>query len=146
MWCMIPEMWKPEFFVILSHFSKFWFFGLLVGYTNNPKNQNFEKTETNHDHLCFTVPEIWCITDVIVIFHFWAIFCPFTPLTAQKIKIKKKETSGNILHKSTKNIMICYTVPEIWYVTDIIVIFHFGLFFAFLPPTPQKEGLWQCVN
>ena len=26
-----------------------------------------------------------------------------------------------------------YTVPEIWHVTDVIVIFHFGLFFALLP-------------
>ena len=24
----------------------------------------------------------------------------------------------------------CYTVPEIWRVTDVIFIFHFGLFFA----------------
>ena len=23
--------------------------------------------------------------------------------------------------------IICYTVPEIWRVTDVIVIFHFGL-------------------
>ena len=23
--------------------------------------------------------------------------------------------------------IICYTVPSIWYVTDLIVIFHFGL-------------------
>ena len=27
-----------------------------------------------------------------------------------------------------------YTVPEIWHMTDVIVTFHFGLFFAFLPP------------
>ena len=26
--------------------------------------------------------------------------------------------------------IICYTVPEIWCVTDVIVIFHFGIFFA----------------
>ena len=44
-------------------------------------------------------------------FSFWAIFCPFTPsppLTARKIKIKKKEkknTPGDIitLHKGSKN-------------------------------------------
>ena len=38
--------------------------------------------------------------------------------------------------KSTKCAMImiiCYTVPEIWGVTDVIFIFHFGLFFAFSP-------------
>ena len=26
--------------------------------------------------------------------------------------------------------IIGYTVPEIWQVTDVIVIFHFGQFFA----------------
>ena len=26
--------------------------------------------------------------------------------------------------------IICYTVPDIWHVPDVIVIFHFGLFFA----------------
>ena len=36
-----------------------------------------------------------------------------------------------------KIMIIWYTIPEIWHVTDgqmyIIVIFHFGLFFALLP-------------
>ena len=31
-----------------------------------------------------------------------------------------------------KIMIICYTVPQIC-VTDVIVIFHFGLFFALLP-------------
>ena len=36
--------------------------------------------------------------------------------------------------------MIIYcTVPEIWHVTDVIVIFHFGLFFALLPPKKQSK-------
>ena len=30
--------------------------------------------------------------------------------------------------------IIGYTVPEVWRVTDVIAIFHFGLFFALLPP------------
>ena len=121
---------------------------------------------------------------------FWAVFCPFTPIT-QKIKILKnwKKTPGDIiiLHKCTKNndhmlygswdmarsrcvtfhfglflpfylpnspkiqnlkkmkkdawryhqlynsvpkiMIICYTVPEIWHMTDVI-IFYFGPFFA----------------
>ena len=40
-------------------------------------------------------------------FSFWATFCPFTPLIAQKSKVKKKEkkTPGDIiiLHMCTKN-------------------------------------------
>ena len=41
-----------------------------------------------------------------------------------------------------KIMIICYTVPEIWCVMDVIAIFHFGLCFSFLPPTfnnPKNE-------
>ena len=41
-------------------------------------------------------------------FSFWAIFCPFTPVTVQKIKIstkkKKEKKPGDItFHNCTKN-------------------------------------------
>ena len=36
--------------------------------------------------ICYTVPEIWHVMDVIAMLN----FLPFYPLTAQKIKIKKK--------------------------------------------------------
>ena len=56
----------------------------------------------------------WCTVPVETVydrcncyFSFWAIFCLFTPLTAQKIKIfkKMKKTPGDItiLHICTKN-------------------------------------------
>ena len=77
-------------------------------------------------------------------FSFWAIFCSFTRLTAQKMKMKKKKKERkkcleiSSFYTSVPKIMIlCYTVPEIWCVTDAI-IFHFGLFFALLPPAPQQ--------
>ena len=35
--------------------------------------------------------------------------------------------------------IICSTVPEIWHVTHVIVIFHFRLFFALLPPNSPKN-------
>ena len=75
-------------------------------------------------------------------FSFWAIFCPFTPLTAWKMKISKKwkkHLEISSFYTSVPKIMIiCYTVPEIWHMTDVIVIFHFGLFFALLPLMAQK--------
>ena len=40
--------------------------------------------------ICYTVPEIWCMTDAIFIFHFGLFFTLLPPLTAQKIKIYKK--------------------------------------------------------
>ena len=38
--------------------------------------------------------------------------------------------------------IICYTDPEIWCVTEVIV-FHFGLFFALFYPTnsPKNQNL-----
>ena len=41
--------------------------------------------------ICYTVPEDMERDACHCYFSFWAIFCPFTSLTAQKIKIKKSE-------------------------------------------------------
>ena len=70
---------------------------------------------------------------------FLAIFCPFNPITAQKMKYQSKKRKKQLEISSfytgvPKTMIIDYTVPEIWHVTDVIVIFHFGLFFALLPP------------
>ena len=35
--------------------------------------------------------------------------------------------------------IICYNVPEIWCMTDVIVIFDFGLFFPFYFPSSLKN-------
>ena len=35
-------------------------------------------------------------------FSFWVIFCPFTPLTAQKMKIKKKWKKARRYHNLTR--------------------------------------------
>ena len=70
-------------------------------------------------------------------FSFWVIFCHFTPLTALKIEIKKKKKkkmAGDfiILHKCTKNHNHMLYCSWKWHMTDVIVIFHFGLFFSLL--------------
>ena len=75
-------------------------------------------------------------------FSFWAIFCPFTPLRAWKIKFQKKwekllEISS--FYTSVPKLMTIYfPVPEICHVADII-IFHFGQFFALPPPPPNNS-------
>ena len=69
---------------------------------------------------CYTVPEIWHVTDKCY-FSFWANFCPFTPLTAQKIKILKKGKKTLEISSfdiCVPKIMIRCMVPEIWYTTD----------------------------
>ena len=80
------------------------------------------------------VPEIWSTTGNVL--SFWTIFCPFTPLTTQKIKILKiwKNCPEISFYTSVPKIMLYFTVPEIWHVTDVIFTFHFGPFFALLLP------------
>ena len=74
-------------------------------------------------------------------FSFWAIFCSFTPLTAQKnknfTKMKKKKKPGDIiiLHKCIPKIMIiCYIVPKIWCVKMQLLFFILAYFLPFYPP------------
>ena len=81
-------------------------------------------------------------------FSLWVIFCPLNPKNQILKKWKKLMeiasfyTSVGIasFNTSVPQIMIiCYTLPEIWHMTDVTVIFHFGLFFALLPPTSPKN-------
>ena len=45
--------------------------------------------------------------------------------------MKKKHLEISLFYTSVPETMIlCYTIPEIWYLTDVSFIFHFGLFFA----------------
>ena len=121
---------------------------------NNLKNQNFEKVkETPGDiiilHMCtindnHMVYGSWDMErDRQNFLSFWTIFCPFTLLTTRKIKILKKwqkRLEISSFYTSVPKIMIiCYTVPEIWRVTDVIVIFYFGLFLHFYPPNSPKN-------
>ena len=92
--------------------------------------------------ICYTFPEIWQVTDVIVTFHLLGYFLPFYPPNSpknKKIPKKWKETLEiSSFYTSVPKIMIIsYTVPEIRCMADIIVIFHFRLFFALLHPLPH---------
>ena len=75
-------------------------------------------------------------------------FCHLGPFFAlQKSKFQKNGKNTWWYHHfwfytSVPKIMIIgYTVPEIWHVTDVIVLFYFGLFFAFLPSPPSSVPL-----
>ena len=116
---------------------------------NSPSNETFTKMKNtwlchhltkctkNHDRM------LYCSWDMVCdgcncYFSFCAIFCIFIllPLTAWKMKISKQwekrlEISSSYTTEP-KSMIICYTVPEILCVSDVIVIFHFMLFFAFL--------------
>ena len=137
-WCMVLEIY-------FCHFGPF--SALLP--PNNPKNQNFEKLKykpgdtiilqrciTNSNHIMYGSWDMKC--DRQNFLSFCTVFDLFTHLTTQKIKILKnwkKLLKILSFYTSVPKIMIiCYNIPGIWCLTDVIVIFYFGLFSALLPP------------
>ena len=88
----------------------------------------------NQDHMMYGSWDMKCNRQNF--FVILAIFLPFTPPPPKSPKnenIKNKKNPGDIiiLHKCTKNHIIPSTVPEIWHMTDVIVIFIFGFTFPF---------------
>ena len=117
---------------------------------NRSKSENFNKMNNTLELssfntsvpkimiICCIAPKIWLMTDVIAIFCF-GLFLPFCspnspPKTKISIKLKKRLQISSFYTSVPKIIIIYYTVPEIWRVTDVIAIFHFRLFFALLRP------------
>ena len=94
----------------------------------------------------YTVPDIWCMLDVIV-FHL-GYFLPFYPPNSPKNKNLKKHLEISSFYTSVPKIMIiCYTILKIWCVKDVIVVFHSGHFFTLLPPpTAQKMEISKKWN
>ena len=153
-WYISPEIWSADrqnFVVVLGHFLPFY-------PHNSPKNKTIKKKKMkktpgdiiilhkctkNHDH------RLYCSWDMAQdgcnwYFSFWAIFCSFTSLTTRKMKISKKCMEMSSFNTTVpKIIIICFTVPEIWRMTGVIVIFHFGLCFSILPPYQLKKQKFQ---
>ena len=69
-------------------------------------------------------------------YSLWAIFCPVTHLTAQKMKTSKKWNKHPEISpfntKVPKIMTICFPVPEIWHVRCN----YFSLWAIFCPFTP----------
>ena len=133
-WCMLSKIWSAtdKIFVILSHF-----FANLSH--SQPEKSKFSKNEKSDYFLRYGARDRQSF--FIILGHFLPFYqphrpTPCNPTTSQKSKILKKwETPGDIiiLYKCTKIMIICYTVPKIRRVTDVIVIFHFWLFLG-APP------------
>ena len=116
-----------------------------------PQDTNIlHKCTKNHDR------RLYCSWDMArdgcnCYLSFWVIFCPFAPVTVQKMKISKKNWKNlevSSFYTSVRRIMIiCYTNPEIWCVTDVIVIFILGYFLPFYPPnSPKNENIKEMKN
>ena len=114
------------------------------------KIKNFEKMEKkklediiilqmftiNDSHMVYGFSDVECNSQIFL--TFWTIFCPFTPHNNPKnqnsAKLKKSLKISSFYICVPKIMIRWCTVPEIWCVTDVIVISHFGLFFALLLP------------
>ena len=84
--------------VILDQFMPF--------YPLKPEKSKFWKNKKTRMIICYTAPEIWCVTDAILTFYFRLVldhFLPFYPLKPEKSKLKqktKKNTHDHMLHCS----------------------------------------------
>ena len=112
-------------------------------YTINEDHMNYGSWDIRHDGQSFL--------------SFWAIFCPFTPFTPSLKKWKNQLKVSSFYTSIPKTTIICYTVPEIWYVMDVndkiiwcmvpeiwsttdrIFFFHLGHFLPFYPPNSPKN-------
>ena len=89
----------------------------------------------------YMVPDTWSMKDNFL--SFWAIFCCFTPLTNWKITILKKfKKHLEILSfcTSAPKIIICYTVPGIWHMTEVIFFPFWAIFCPFTPNSPKNQN------
>ena len=102
---MTNQAQQNESFVVLGYFLPFY-------PINNPKNKNFEKMKKNtwRYHHFTQVHHKWQSYDAWFpryrvqqnLLSFWAIFCPFTQLTTQKIRILKNEKNNQRYHHFTQ--------------------------------------------
>ena len=139
---MVPEIWSTTD-IIFSHFGPIFVLlpPIIPDYWKNEKNlwRYHHFTLVYHKWQSYDILLLRYQVDRQIFLSFWAIFCPFTPLTTPKIRFWKKWKKKKCLEISSfytsapKIMIICYIVPEILHVTDVI-IFHFGLFFALLQP------------
>ena len=74
---------------------------------------------------------------------FFALLPPNKPENQNFAKIKKLLDISSFYTSVPKIMIICYTVLEIWHMTDVIFIFDFGLFFALLPPMATQKSKFK---
>ena len=145
--CLRYGAWKTDFFLILDHFLSFY---TPLPSPNNPENQNFQKMKKktkkpgdiiilhkctiNDNHMIYGSWDMKCTRQtfflILAICHFLPFYLPNNLKNEISKKWKKRLEISSFYTSVPKIMIIGYTVPEIWQVTDVIVIFHFGQFFA----------------
>ena len=147
-WCMVPEILSITDRFFLSFWTIFCPFITLT--TQNIKIlKKLQKTwiyyHLTHVYHKLQSYDVWFLRYRVWWTEFFVVLdksLPIYPLKSRKIKILKKwKKCQEILSFYTsvpKIRIICYTVPQIWCMADVI-IFHFGLFFALLPPPTSPK-------
>ena len=129
-----PAIWRPKIQKISLRCPPSERFMEIAIYANSKETQSLAKNSCRQN----------CLDKSL------ATLFPFTPLTAQKMKISKQWQKGlEISFYTSVPQIICYTVPEIWHVSDVIVIFSFwGIFSSFTLLTAQKlkKNTWRCQH
>ena len=95
----------------------------------------------NDSHMIYGFSDMECSRQFffVILDHFLSFYHPSNPKNENFIKLKKEPLEISSFYTSVTKIMIIfYTVSWIWHVTNVI-IFHFGLFFAPLPPNSPKN-------
>ena len=114
-WCMVSEIWSATY-RIFSHFGPFSpFYPPPLPLPNNLSKSKFQKKwkkKTPGDIIILlicTINEYYSMSGSWDMEHnwqncfsFWVIFCPFTPLTTEKIKILKKQKKCLEIHHFTQ--------------------------------------------
>ena len=74
-------------------------------------------------------------------------FLPFYNAKIQNFeKIKTCMEISSFYTYAPKIMIICYTLPEIQPLMDVVFIFHFGLFFALFPPNNPKNQNFEKMK
>ena len=89
-------------------------------------------------------------TEFFVILDHLLPFYPSNPENQIFTTMEKLLKISQFYTSLLETMIMCYTVPEIWCMTNAIFIFHFGLFFALLPPkSPKNQNLkknWKQIE
>ena len=134
-WCMLTQIWSVCTDNFLSFQAGFCFFASLL----NPKIKIWKKCKKTLGHIILLR---LCAINQDHMFSSWdmkfnrqnffvilGLFLPFYSTKTLKMKISKMKKT---LEKSSfyigvpKIMIICYTVPEIWHMSDVIVVFILG--------------------
>ena len=155
---MVPEIWSSTDRIVLSSWAIFHSFTPLKTrkMTISKMKKTLNKMEVSSFYTSVPktiiirhVPEIRHVMDVIAIFilgYTFPFYFPNSPKTWKFQNNEKKRLEISSFFTNVPKIIICYTVPEIWCLMDVIVVLHFGIFFALLAPSSPKNENFKTIK